>query len=113
MSTVKAVVCGAIVFALLSGFFAMRGNAQQRQKDQEDLRKEIRELKQGQEEIRKEVLEIKQMLLARQPPARPSPPERISIADRPSRGNETARVVVVEFSAYQCPYCSPLFPQTL
>lgn len=81
--------------------------------EREQLRKEIRELKQGQEEIRKELFQIKQMLLERQAPARPARPEKISIAARPSRGAEMARVVVVEFSDYQCPFCALFFRQTL
>ena len=133
MSINKAVIRTAISFAVLSTFFAVLTNAQadppkltrtprpkpvvegQQRPDteQEYLREEIRQLKQGQEEIRKELFQIKQMLLERQAPARPPRPEKISIAARPSRGGEMARVVVVEFSDYQCPFCALFFRQTL
>ena len=126
ISIFKAVIRTAISFALLSGLIAALATAQTEpsrrprtqpaantKKEQEEIKKEIRELKRGQEEIRKELLEIKQILLARQPPTRPEPPEKISIAARPSRGSETARVVVVEFSDYQCPFCALFFRQTL
>ena len=32
--------------------------------------------------------------------------ERIDLSDRPVKGNPEAKVVVVEFSDYQCPYCA-------
>lgn len=84
-------------------------------KEQEELRREIRELRQGQEAIQKELQEIKRLLLTKEAAAPPRPvrPEKISINGRPIRGNENARVVVVEFSDYQCPYCGLFFRDTM
>jgi protein-disulfide isomerase len=81
---------------------------------EEELRREIRELKQGQEAIQKELQEIKRLLLAREAAAaKPARPDRISIASRPFRGNGSARIVMVEFSDYQCPYCGRFYRDTL
>ncbi|HXD31637.1 MAG TPA: thioredoxin domain-containing protein [Pyrinomonadaceae bacterium] len=80
----------------------------------EDIRKEIRELKQGQDAIQKELQEIKRLLLAKQAAdARPPRPERISIDSRPFKGSATARLVLVEFSDYQCPFCGRFYRDTL
>ena len=88
---------------------------QQPNQDQEELRREIRELRAGQEAIQKELQEIKRLLLTKEAagPSRPVRPEKISINGRPIRGNENARVVVVEFSDYQCPYCGLFFRDTM
>lgn len=78
--------------------------------EQDELKGQIRALKEGQAEIRKELQEIKKLLLAKEagPPKRPLP-EKVSIAERPVRGNVNARVVVVEFSDFQCPFCGRYF----
>jgi len=78
----------------------------------EDLRREVRELKQGQEAIQKELQEIKKLLLAREA-GKPVRPETISIASRPFRGTNGARIVMVEFSDYQCPFCGRFYRETL
>jgi protein-disulfide isomerase len=80
--------------------------------EQEELRREIRELRQGQEAIQKELQEIKRLLLAKEA-ARPARAEKISISARPFRGNQNARVVLVEFSDYQCPFCGRFYRDTL
>jgi protein-disulfide isomerase len=118
MSFFKAVIRTAISFALLSSFIATQATAQsdasdKKGKKDDEIRKELRELRQGQEELRRELNELKQLLLAMQPAQKPAPPEKISIAARPARGSETARIVMVEFSDYQCPFCALFFRQTL
>ena len=72
---------------------------------EEDLAKEIRELKQGQQQIRRELAEIKR-LLERAPGAAPaarSPVEGkiFDLGDNPVLGEATAKLTLVEFSDYQ------------
>src|SRR5438552_2662805 len=70
----------------------------------DQLRKDIEALKEGQKAIQKDLEEIKKLLLAR-PVADALPKEPIAIADEPSKGDRKARVAVIEFSDYQCPFC--------
>ena len=83
MSFFKAVICTAISFALVSSFIATQATAQSDNSDKkgkkdEEIRKELRELRQGQEDLRRELNELKQLLLAMQPPRRPAPLARRS-----------------------------------
>ena len=122
MSNAKAVRRAAITFtillAVLSGTVQSQTPGKSRQKqsnEQEEMRREIRELKQGQEAIQRELQEIKRLLLAKEAagPNHPARPENISIGGRPFRGSQNARVVLVEFSDYQCPFCGRFFHDTL
>ena len=71
-----------------------------------DLGAEIEALKKGQAAIQKDVAEIKKMLVAMQP-AKPKPfaPLDISLKGAPFQGSADAKVAVVEFTDYQCPFC--------
>lgn len=90
----------------------------------DDLRaigKEIEALKAGQTAIRKELDEIRGLLQAPQaaPPrrAQAAPPIEpsnavVSVEGAPSKGDKAAKVTLVEFTDYQCPFCSRHFRQT-
>ncbi len=68
-----------------------------------DLKEEIEALKEGQKAIQKELQEIKSLLRARQAPA-PAPPPReivLDLAGSPFKGDETAKLTLVEFTDYQ------------
>ena len=66
----------------------------------EELLKEIKA-------IRQELQEIKKLISQ---PARPAadalPKDPINISKDPVRGNPSAKVVLIEYSDYQCPFCS-------
>lgn len=70
-----------------------------------DLKEEIEALKEGQKAIQKELQEIKSLLRARQAPApAPAPPPREVVLDlggSPFKGDETAKLTLVEFTDYQ------------
>jgi protein-disulfide isomerase len=75
----------------------------------EDLKKEIQSLKTGQEAIQKDLQEIKKLLAARPAAAGPAPEQAlnaiISIDGEPTKGDKNAKLTLVEFSEYQCPFC--------
>src|ERR1044071_346515 len=71
------------------------------------LRKEIESLQTGQRQLEKDLQLIKNMLLGKQvkPEAPPLQNVVIGIAGAASLGSAQAKVVLIEFSDYQCPFC--------
>jgi protein-disulfide isomerase len=79
----------------------------QKQDSNQKLEEEIQALKRGQEEIFRQLAEIKLLLQARQvAPAAPNIRDvPIELNGHPIQGREDAKLTMIEFSDYQCPYC--------
>ena len=85
--------------------------------DVKALREEIESLKAGIGAIQRDLQEIKALLQGARA-AGPPPPvvpdsREIGVADAFAKGGAGARVVVVEFSDFQCPFCARHAKQTL
>ena len=76
------------------------------------LRKEVETLKERQLAVEKELQEIK-ALLRRAMSAREPENVVLSVKGHPSRGSRNAKLTLVEFSDYQCPFCGRYFHETL
>lgn len=78
------------------------------------LRKDVDTIKANQAEIEKAVKELKDLARVGQPAAPPTPENiLLAIDDDPVKGDRKARVVLVEFSDYQCPFCARFVRETL
>jgi protein-disulfide isomerase len=77
---------------------------QAQQPSTEDLQKEIRALGQSVKDMQKDLQEIKALLLSRAPAG---PPQNVvlDLSNSPTQGAATAKLTLVEFSDYQCPFC--------
>jgi len=91
------------------------------QTNESDLRRELDEIKQNQREMQKDLTEIKALLSkltsqipAQKPSQKPAPQQppqidvegiEFNIGDNPVLGSESSKLIVVEFTDYQCPFC--------
>jgi protein-disulfide isomerase len=82
----------------------------------ESLRQEVQAIKKGQDDIKTQLEDIKKLLAARNTP---SPKEAvrdinipINLEGQPSRGSADAKIILVEYSEYQCPFCARHTTQT-
>lgn len=78
--------------------------------DMKTLMKEIQEMKAAQEAMQKDITAIKERLIPKPPP--PFQGAEISIQGDPVMGDKDAKVTMVEFTDYQCPFCGRAFRQT-
>jgi protein-disulfide isomerase len=76
----------------------------QQQSSNDDLRNEIKALTQTVKEMQKDLQEIKTLLTSRTPAA-PKQNVVLDISNSPAQGAATAKLTLVEFSDYQCPFC--------
>jgi protein-disulfide isomerase len=108
---VQFLKAGAVLFGLLLCAPAA-GFAQAAAAD-DQMKKDIQALKDGMQAVQRDLAEIKRLLQTRPAAADALPKDPVAIAGEPTKGNGTAKVAVIEFSDYQCPFCSRYSKNTL
>jgi protein-disulfide isomerase len=92
------------------------GCGQSNREDQVRMQKDINELKEGQRQLQEQIKQLQgQQLPKRVSPTKSETPFDIEVDKNSpeSKGNERARVAIIEFSDFQCSYCLGFVTQTL
>lgn len=110
----SATIVGGAVLLLAGMGLGVVLSGQQSSPDNQELaalRKDIEALKTRQQALEQQ---LNQLLTALAQARDPQPQEApISIAGAPSRGKSDAKVTMIEFSDFQCPYCGRHFRETM
>jgi len=110
-------IATAVILLLATLVFANLTLAQN-SNDIVELKKDIEALKAGQEAIQKDLQSILEFFKARQPPQAAAGPTLenpviVSIEGGAVKGERSAKITLVEFTDYQCPFCSRHFRDTM
>lgn len=114
MSTLKTVLAAVTVIATITlsahpGSTQSNPGSTQSSEELRALRQELEAIKEGQGRLQKDVQEIKAILqgarAAAQPPQVQPQNVVLTVDGEPTKGDKSARVVLVEFTDYQCPFC--------
>jgi protein-disulfide isomerase len=88
-----------------------RTSSAQTTDDVASLKKQIDTLQEGQKQIQTELEAIRKLLT---PPERPAPASlNLTAYDTPIRGENTAKVTLIEYFDYQCPFCASFSDETM
>jgi protein-disulfide isomerase len=98
-----------LILALLG---ALTGCAQAPSDELARLRKDLDAVRETQKQIIKELEDIKKFLRSLGQPQAPQEAV-LNLTDAPFRGQKNAKLTLVEFSDYQCPFCARHVVQTL
>ena len=98
----------AVGLVVLGALFALS----QPSKELTVLRKEIEALKEGQKAIQSDLQEIKNLLRARATAGTSAAEVVLSVDGAPAKGEESAKVTLVDFTDYQCPFCGRYIRET-
>jgi protein-disulfide isomerase len=102
-----------LVVSVVGAFLLTAPASVQASDDVQVLKEELDHLKQGQEHIQKDLQEIKSLLKARTGQARSDTIDTmISLEGAALKGDRAAKVVLLEFSDYECPYCAQYSRET-
>jgi protein-disulfide isomerase len=118
MLLVSVFSCYSLLFCLAVPFVFASPSADE---EIQTLRREVEGLKQGQAAIQKDLEEIKKLLQEVRQASRPAPARLpvepvdfpVKVDGRPQRGSAEAKVVLIEFSEFQCPFCARHATQTM
>jgi protein-disulfide isomerase len=124
-----------VLFVMIGSSLFFNGTGfSQTTRELSDLKREIEALKNGQTAIQRDLAEIKNLLLQREVqnlrdslqgrPAAPSAPAQaqapaaetvtvVSIDGGAVKGEQNAKLTLVEFTDYQCPFCSRHYRETM
>src|SRR5579863_1643631 len=115
----KAMVLMLLCFGLSQFGYAQEQNEtkDRPQSDLSVLRTDIRALQAEQQQIITRLDELKQLLQANGQSVRPQPPGKLDVRGETFRGDSGARVAIIEYADFECPYCGEydrkVFPQLL
>ncbi len=102
-----------IVLAVLGLAYSQYSYAQSSE-ELKAIKEDLKGLKEGQTNIQKDLQEIKTLLKSR-PAAAPGEPQNVvlNIDKAPFKGDKNAKLTLIEFSDYQCPFCGRHVTQTI
>ncbi len=121
----KVLSKNAIALTIISMIISMPASAASIEDEVIKLQKEIRALKEDQDSMKNDLAEIKNLLgsgdrVAPMPTTpttptkkKPFKPRDVMITSASVMGDANAKVTLIEYSDYQCPYCARHYRQTM